>query len=173
MVKKMNKRGVTILELLISIILISTVILLLLKVMFSLENINNDQSYASSDEISRTEIIKTIENDFLTLKLNGIEIVDNKITFYFKEASKTLTIDENKIIYGEESYSLNSANATYDACVNYKYESLENDYYLINLNIPVLIDGKNTTAKDDLTLVYIGLLNEDSNYLLSYVCSKK
>jgi len=61
----MNKKGVTILELLISITLISIVILLLIKVIFSLNNINNDKSYASNDEISRTELIKNIESDLL------------------------------------------------------------------------------------------------------------
>jgi len=67
----MNKKGVTILELLISITLVSIVILLLIKVIFSLNNINNDKSYASNDEISRTELIKNIESDFLKLKLEG------------------------------------------------------------------------------------------------------
>ena len=57
----MNKKGVTILELLISITLISIVVLLLIKVIFSLDNINNDKTYASNDEISRTELIKNIE----------------------------------------------------------------------------------------------------------------
>ncbi|MDE5538952.1 MAG: prepilin-type N-terminal cleavage/methylation domain-containing protein, partial [Bacilli bacterium] len=47
MVKHMNKRGVTILELLISIALISVVILMLVFLMFSLEKIINDTSYAS------------------------------------------------------------------------------------------------------------------------------
>lgn len=54
----MNRRGFTILELLISIALVSIVLLLLLKVMTSLEVINHDTSYASEDEITRTEIIK-------------------------------------------------------------------------------------------------------------------
>lgn len=170
---KMNKKGVTILELLISIIIISTVILLLLKVMFSLENINNNKTYASNDEISRTEMIKTIESDFLSLKLNGIEIRNQEIIFYYQETSKTLKISQNKIIYGEESYTLNSENASYDSCVRYTYEPLENDYYLINITIPVLVDNQNTTKKDDIILTYIGLLNETSNYLTSYECSKK
>ena len=57
----MNKKGFTILELLISIALISVVLLLLLRVMMALEAINHDKSYASDDEISRTKIIKNIE----------------------------------------------------------------------------------------------------------------
>ena len=66
----MNKRGFTILELLISIALISVVLLLLLRVMMSLEVINHDPSYASDDEIARTEMIENIESDFLDNHLN-------------------------------------------------------------------------------------------------------
>ena len=69
----MNKKGVTILELLISISLISVIILLLLKVMLSLNNINNDPTYASSDEINRTTIIKNIESTFIKDKLIGTD----------------------------------------------------------------------------------------------------
>ena len=68
----MNKKGVTILEILISVSLISIVILLLLKVMLSLDNINNDKTYASSDEIRRTTIIKNIENIILFLLKTSI-----------------------------------------------------------------------------------------------------
>ena len=82
----MNKRGVTILELLISISLISVVILLLLKLMFSLDNINSAKDYASDDEISRTTIIKNIESDFLKLNLNGLDIkkLDNSLVINFE-----------------------------------------------------------------------------------------
>ena len=172
----MNRRGVTILELLISISMISVVILLLLKVMFSLNNINNDTSYASSDEISRTEIIKNIENDFLKLKLNGINILEGDntiITFAYEEENKNLTIYKNKIEYNNETFSLNSENASYSLCPEYEYLELENNYYLVSINIPVLIDNKNTTKNDDLTLTYIGLKNDTTNYLNSYTCTKK
>ena len=97
------KRGFTILELLISIALISIVLLLLLRVMMSLEVINHDTSYASDDEIGRTEIIKNIEENFLEYHLNGMNIQKKEektvITFQMDEvkvleiASKQLTFD--------------------------------------------------------------------------------
>ena len=49
--------------------------------MLSLNNINNDPTYASSDEINRTTIIKNIESTFIKDKLIGINInKDNKQT---------------------------------------------------------------------------------------------
>jgi len=170
----MNRRGVTILELLISISLISIVILLLIKVMFSLDKINNNDTYASNDEISRTEIIKNIESDFLSLKLKGIDIRKENniiIQFIYEDITKELIIAKDKINYNNETKSLESKNATYDLCPIYEYTEIDNDYYLISLTIPVLINNENTTTDDDIVLTYLGLKREDNNYLLSYNCN--
>ena len=169
----MNKKGVTILELLISITLISIVILLLIKVIFSLDNINNDKTYASNDEISRTELIKNIESDFLKLKLEGLEIRKEEnitIKFYYENTYKELKIAKDKITYNNETKTLESSNATYDLCPSYEYISLDDNYYLIKINIPVLINNENTRVEDDINLTYIGLKKESNNYPLNYVC---
>jgi len=169
----MNKKGVTILELLISITLVSIVILLLIKVIFSLNNINNDKSYASNDEISRTELIKNIESDFLKLKLEGLEIRKEEnitIKFYYENTYKELKIAKDKITYNNETKTLESSNATYDLCPSYEYISLDDNYYLIKINIPVLINNENTRVEDDINLTYIGLKKESNNYPLNYVC---
>ena len=167
------KRGFTILELLISIVLISVVLLLLLRVMMSLEVINHDTSYASDDEIGRTEIIKNIQESFLDNHLNGINISkdDDKtmITFMMDE-EKTLEVSSKILKFDGETYSLNSKNATYDTCIDYEYKALENDYYFVTFTIPVLIDGENTTSRDDLIFTYIGLINENTSYPSNYTC---
>ncbi len=173
----MNKKGVTILEVLVSVVIVSIVVLLLIKVMLSLSNINNDTSYASNDEISRTTIIKNIEKDFLELKLKGIEIeeLEDKtlIKFSFKDIDKTLTINKNSVLYDEVEYKLNSNKATYDLCINYDYIDVDENYFLVKINIPVLIDDVNTTLNDDLILTYMDLKNSDNNYLSSYSCLKR
>ena len=159
----MNKRGVTILELLISIVIISVVVLLLLQVIMSLRKINNDETYASGDEINRTTIIKNIEHDFLTLGLKGLNVKkeDNKtiINLIYEEESKELIIKDNELIY----------EASYDLCPDISYVDLD-DYYLIKININVLIDNKNTTLNDDIELTYLGLKKEDNNYRINKVC---
>lgn len=169
----MNKNGFTILELLISIALISVVLLLLLRVMMQLEVINHDTSYASDDEIARTELIQNIETDFLDLHLNGLTINRNGeetvITFMMDE-EKELVVSSKEVIYDNEVYPLKSTNASYDLCLEYKYQNLENDYYLVMFTISVLIDGVNTTSNDDLTFTYLGLKNEFTSYPVSYAC---
>lgn len=169
----MKKRGFTILELLISIALISVVLLLLLRVMMSLEVINHDTSYASDDEIGRTEIIKNIEESFLNNHLNGINIKTNgdKTTIHFwMDEEKTLEISSKELGFDGEVYVLNSKNATYDTCIHYEYIDLEDDYYVVTFTIPVLIDGINTTSRDDLIFTYMGLKNEETNYPTNYFC---
>lgn len=167
------KKGFTILELLISIVLISVVFLLLLKVMMSLEVINHDTSYASDDEIARTEIIKNVENSFLEENLNGLNITktNNKtiIKFMLNE-EKNMEITDKYIVFDNEKYSLKSKNAKYDICINYDYKELENDYYLVTISIPVLINNINTTVKDDLEFTYMGLKNENTKYPSSFSC---
>ncbi len=176
MVKIMNKRGVTILELLISIVMTSVIVLLLIKVTFSFSKINNDESYASGDEIERFEIIKNIEKDFLSLNLEGININDNNdktiITFSFRDTTKELIIENKSITYDNTLYTLKSNKATYNKCLEYSYTLLDNNYYLVKINIPVLIDNKNTTINDDITLTYLSLINDYNNYPVSYICSK-
>lgn len=170
----MNKKGVTILELLISISLISIIILMLVKVMFSLDNINNSKTYASSDEISRTEIIKTIESDFLKLKLKGLTINENSeetiFHFLYENQNKDLIIKNNELTYDNLKYPLKSPNATYSLCPSYKYLTLENNYYYLDINIPVLLNNENTTKNDDLNLSYLGLKKEDNSFPKEYSC---
>ena len=169
----MVKRGFTILELLISIALVSVVLLLLLRVMMSLEIINHDTSYASDDEIARTEIIRNVESDFLEYHLNGLEIVkgsDRTTLLFMMDEEKRLVIKNDSITYDDEVYTLKSSWASYSLCVNYEYFDLENDYYLVKIVIPVLIDGKNTTSRDDLEFTYLGLKNENTSYPSTFSC---
>ena len=173
----MNKKGMTIIEVLVSVVIVSIVVLLLIKVIINLGNINNDTSYASNDEISRATIIKILEKDFLELKLQGIDIqeLDNEtlVKFSFKDKSKTLSITKDRVRYDDIDYVLESSKASYSLCVNYDYIDVDSDYYLVKLGIVVLIDGVNTTINDDLILTYMDLKSRSDSYRDSYSCFKK
>lgn len=166
----MNKKGITILELLISISFIAIIILFLTRLFFSLDNINNNENYASGDEIKRAELIKNIESDFFNKKLQGLEINNSKITFNFESEEKTLEIKKDKIIYNGEINTLESKNASYELCPRYNYTVI-GDYYLITINIPVLINNINTTEADDLVLTYMDLINNSNNFPPEYICN--
>lgn len=163
----MNKKGVTILELLISISLISVILLLLLKVIISLEQINYDSSYASLDEIKRAEIIKEIESSWITNKLNGLKIIKEenitKILFSYSNNTEELIINDKTLTF-HDTYTLESDKATYSRDIIYNYEELDDNYYYVSLIIPVLINNENTRVIDDISLSYIGLRNDLSAY---------
>lgn len=167
MVINMNKKGITLIEVLISISLVAIVSLLLIKVIFSLNNINNNANYASEDEISRAQIIKIIEQDFLNLKLKDITITKKEnsaiIVFKYENESKELIVENNSITYNLERHSLNTKNASYSLNIDYRKTPIDEHYHLINLTIPVLINEENTSNIDDLNLTYIGLNKDYQN----------
>lgn len=162
----MNKRGITIIELLASIFLIAIVSLLLFRVCFNLLEINNDNSYASKDEISRTTIIKNIESDFLENKFIGLNIQkgekQTKIEVEYDTGKENIIISKDKLTY-KDTYILETKGASYDLDPIINYVDLDNYYYLITIKIKVLMNNKNDTEKDDIDITYIGL-KEDNDY---------
>lgn len=172
----MNKKGITIIELLVSMTIISLVMIFLARLMFMLMNVTNDTTYASDDEIRRTTIIKNIENDFLKNKLNGLDITktnhETTINLNYAKESSTLKITSKELTYNNTTYPLESKNATYDLCPIYSYLELDPNYYLVTITIPVLINNENTTLNDDLTFSYLSAKTNSDNYPKNYVCSK-
>lgn len=168
----MNKKGITIIELLASLTLVSIVVLLLINVIFSLKNINNSDKYVSDNEITRSLLIKNIENDFLELKLTGLDINSNEdktiIKFYFEENEKELIIKKNSITYNNEEKELNSNNASYSLKPIFEKIDIDNEFYLIKLNIPVLLNNKDESKVDDITLIYMDKIKENNKYPLKY-----
>jgi len=172
----MNKKGLTIIELLLSISIISIIVLLLIRASLSFKNIEESNKYASNDEIARTEIIKEIESDFLKMQLIGLDIIENNnsttIKFFYENTNKELIINQDSLTYNNIKHKLESKNATYEVCPIYKYKTISNKY-LIQLNIPVLINGENTTSDDDIILTFLGAEKDNNNYPDQYNCSKK
>lgn len=166
----MNKKGITIIELLASLTLVSIVVLLLINVIFSLKNINSSDKYASDNEITRSLLIKNIENDFLELKLTGLDINRNEdktiIKFYFEENEKELIIKKNSITYNNEEKELNNNNTSYSLKPIFEKIDIDNEFYLIKLNIPVLLNNKDESKVDDITLIYMDKIKENNKYPL-------
>ena len=164
----MNKRGMTILEILVSLVIVSIIVLLLIRTILALEGINNSKDYASSDVIGRATLIKNIEKDLMDKQLVKADIQkedkQTKIVLNFRDSKKTLIVEPKKIVYDGLDYSLESNNASYSLDINYVYEKLEDNCYVINIDILVLIGGVNTTVNDDINLTFMGLEeNSDNN----------
>ena len=75
---KLNNKGVTIVELLVSLALLSVVLMFLYNVLSNVTSEKNTDFIANSNQANRIDIINTIENDLILD--NNIEItsIDDK-----------------------------------------------------------------------------------------------
>ena len=102
--KKLNNKGMSLMELLVSIILISIVLTFLFQLLNDLKNETSNNDFAYNNQINRAEIIKTIENDLAKNTLIGISdnTTDNiNINFHYLNG-KTSIINTKKENYKNE-----------------------------------------------------------------------
>lgn len=106
MVINMNKRGVTLIEVLISVGLIATVVLFLFNLLLDVQYETEHGTYAKKNQVNRITIIKTIEEDFIN---KGVDLktiprsfsTDYTLVIPFLDGTnKLLEVQENYIRYG-------------------------------------------------------------------------
>ena len=119
----LNKKGMTLLEIVISIALISVVMLFLFSLLNDIQYESKHTSYAKDFLVSRATIIKDVEEDILNNNITDVSQVNvdaNKTTLNFQTGDGTygkvnLEVESKKITYknaaGEkESFSLSKDN---------------------------------------------------------------
>ena len=112
--KKLNNKGNTLIELIISIALMSVVLVSMIRLLVDLNNTNTNSVYAKNNEVVRSEIIRAIETDLNNYKLitannNTIvyKSVDGKVRrwtmkdceVYTDKANLIFSVDEKKNIF--------------------------------------------------------------------------
>lgn len=100
----MNKKGSSLMELVISIALMAVILVFLVKLLVDINDMNTNNTYAKDNQVNRAEIIRYIENDISDKKI--ISIVDNstdgniKITINFDGGiSSSIEATENSLTY--------------------------------------------------------------------------
>lgn len=183
----MNKKGTSLVELIISIALISVVLVFMIKLLLDINNSINNSSFAKNNQINRAEIIRLIENDIKDKKITGItdESTSNVLTIKinFKEttnqaiitATKSIVDDPSVFTYTDTSGNFRKwtfaegANIYTDLVRTYYYPNTSGgDIYTMNLSIEVhTINDKNNTGKnndlDDIVISYVGKISDLSN----------
>ena len=174
-----NNRGITLVELIISISLISIVILFLFRLLVDVRYNKNKVDYARDNQQSRAMIMKSVQDDLLTNKLirlsaEGSTSSKLKITFTFNlennENIKSILIVTNKsvsytnISEQTEKWTLPDSleNAYYQTKnILYKRNFDENsDYFSIWFRIPLIVKKDSENTIDDLEFFYIGKTND-------------
>ena len=81
---KLNKNGTTLVELVVSIALLSIVMIFMFRLLVDVNNDKYNNDFAEDNQIIRAEIIKTIEEDLKTKNLDNVyKKGDNQIIFHF------------------------------------------------------------------------------------------
>ena len=149
---KLNNKGVTLVEIIISIALISIVLIFLFSLLISVKDLNNNSQTNSTYLINKSLIIKTIEDDIL--KNNSEEILVSGC-------------DIQNAIYDEyTSESDNSLNA--NECLRLNFQSEDNpDYAYLALYYYKVKENFVITYKHDNVIISRELPNFVKNNVYS------
>lgn len=171
---KLNNKGLTLIELLVSIVLVGIVLTFLFQLLTDLQHETENNNYAYNNQINRTDVIYTIEKELQQYTLVGIKDVstddnivlefhyvgsnDTKITTLksdYKEytdefGDKQKTYYLRYTDYNNEKHSWEMKGAILDTCGTFKYfvSSSSNSYYF-KINIPVYNKAYNERNNKD------------------------
>lgn len=168
----LNKKGSSLVELVISIALMSIVLVFMLKLLVDLNNTATNNTYASKNEVIRSEIIRMINNDINENTLTGISSTSNNnliITFSFN-GGKTGVIEatNNTIEYtssknNKRKWTLNEGEI-YTNCVHIT-KIKEDPIYILEINLEIhtsneLNNKTNNNILDDIIISKVGASSE-------------
>ena len=106
----MNKRGITLVEVVISVGLISVVMLFLFNLLLDMQYENSHASYLKENQINRANIIKSVEKDLMNNHLETVNVSvgssSSTVVFDFETFSTTLIVMEDRITYKDETWLL-------------------------------------------------------------------
>lgn len=162
----MNKHGITLVEVIISVGLISVVMLFLFNLLLDMQYENSHASYLKENQINRANIIKTVEEDLMNNNLETINISvgssSSTVVFEFETFSTTLTVMEDRVSYKDETWLLetNGNDEAYYDFKNIKKVESSSDTCSYILNVDSDGDGVcdyNCDTNRD------GILNEEDS----------
>lgn len=195
---KLDNKGMTLMELLISIVLVGMVLVFLLELIVDLKNETDNNNYAFNNQVNRTEAIQTIQKDLEKNTLLNIEDSSSSdnivIKFHYqsgtgsKEAtlstSKKTVLDNNQNVdkyylhytnYTGEKYTWEMKGAKIDPCGSFSYFiDNQSQHYYFKLNIYIYTDHENNSqnknnAVDDIEITYANDKNDLNLTLASYL----
>ena len=163
---KLNNKGISIIELIISISLISVVMLFLYNLLSNVTFEKDDDYFASLNQANRIEIISNIEDTLMCYSINSYEIKgDNELELkYADNESFIVKIDRanNKVSFTQGTTTIGkwtiknasigeiSCNDVGDGIVTTKYTQCTIPIYTTNIND---IENNNNTI-DDITFTF-------------------
>ena len=177
-----NKRGFTMVELMVSIAIIAVFMVFLVRLLIDVKYDSTNELYNTDNQINRAEIIKTIQEDWLDKELYNLKYSGGIIELYENatdkaEISFSGTRKDGQYIHykdtdgkkykwkvernNKETY-IETDEIPYKIIknINDENEEITNDYF-VEINIPIIIDNsdlrKNNDSKmDNIVLTFYG-----------------
>lgn len=156
-----NKKGLTLIEIIVAIALLSIVSIFMYNLIISVSMQVSNPVFSVSNQVNRMEIIKIIEEDIINRKISNISKVGQTITFTDGETINTSSLlwDENYITYVDFSnhkYKWQMDSSTID--LNNVTLVNQNGVYTITIKIyNTNSDNKDIShnnVQDDIVLTY-------------------
>lgn len=164
----MNNKGTTLIEILISVVLIATIMVFMFNLLVDLKNEESLSTRKSTDTLNRSSIIHLIQNDMISKGVSAVAFCNNTsdscdsnhlyFTFTYKDNTiKTLKIFTDYLVYDNEIWELSNGkylltDITYcyknDAKSDNTSEAVTSPYYFLNINIPVSHDASSKRKYD-------------------------
>lgn len=167
-----NKKGTTLVEVIISIALISIVLAFMIKLLIDINNTDTNNKYAKGNQIKRAEIIRTIENDIKDKVITQItnNTTDKTIEIKYNDnSSSKISLTDKTVKYTDtnnktEKWTLDEGTIyTDNITINLNYNnSLGSDsIYALLIDIEIHTANENNTVGknntiDDILINYIG-----------------
>lgn len=110
----MKKKGFTIIEIIVSVGLISIVMLLLFQLLTDMEYQDNHASFAKENQVNRATVIRNVQNDLMNNKLLTASVINQsnskEIDLQFETFSRTIIVFKDRIAYNNEVWMLETGN---------------------------------------------------------------
>ncbi len=167
-----NNKGITLVELIISIALISIVIMFLFRLIADVRYSDKNIDYARENQQNRAIIIKTVQEDFLERGLVGLSDSGSsssqfKVTFTYADGTNgILSVQADSVTYqnatGTEKWLLEkeNGNTKYNVtCVTHKnslFQDTNEEFFYMKFVIPVVVKADSANTIDDLEFFYVG-----------------
>ena len=162
--KSNNNKGMTLVELLVSLVLLSILLIFTINLFLLIRKTYNESTSSSQMELVKSKLVTYINNDALEYGVSNITSNSNTINFSFVKDengiafNKQLKYDssDNKIIYNCDSCSskVNISNVSIPLPKNYTFNGFAINYDEASTTYKITINGKNN-GKNSVVNIFI------------------
>ncbi len=161
---KLNNKGLTITELLVSIALVSVVMIFVYMMLDSVNDDYYNSDFAINNQTIRLEIIKSIQNNLLDETVENITYNNNEIIIEYINKSSSINITSESLIFINKNgiktkWTMDEAYISNDVLIN---SAVVGEHIKYEINIPIYTDNNknnsiNNNKVDDIIINYYGL----------------